>query len=162
MADNQRNGEREKANRTSSRRFICAVSATATIITVGTVSAGAASGAENSADPTEQAVLTDVSRRGDAGPTPLPNRIQIEGADDAEERSSYTLSVSGNLALDESHTAVGSGEPQWLAGDITDGYVSGELGNGADAFFYSGRLERLEIDGDAGIAVFREAHGLEE
>ena len=162
MAGNQRNGNSEKANRTSRRRFICAVSATATTITVGTASAGAVSGAENDFDPAVQGVLNEVSYGDEPGPTPLPNRIQIEGADDAEERSSYTLSVSGNLALDESHTAVGSGEPQWLAGDITDGYVSGELGNGADAFFYSGRLERLEIDGDAGIAVFREAHGLEE
>ena len=138
------------------------ISATAATATVGTASAGAVSGAENDLDPAVQGVLNEVSHGDEPGPTPLPNRIQIDGTGGAEESAAYEFSVSGSLVLDESHTAVGSGEPLWLAGDMTEGYVSGTVRDGADGFFYSGRLERLEVDGDADIAVYRGDHGLEK
>ncbi|MDS0281772.1 hypothetical protein [Haloarcula onubensis] len=89
-----------------------------------------------------------------AGPDPLPNRIEIDGTGDAEESAYYEFAVTGNLTIDEARTAVGSGETLWLTGDITEGYVSGHVRNGVDAFFYSGHLERIEIDGDADINVF--------
>jgi hypothetical protein len=89
-----------------------------------------------------------------AGPVSLPNRIEIDGTGDAEESAYYEFSVSGDLTLDEGRTAVGSGETLWLTGDIAEGYVSGHVRNGVDAFFYSGTLRRIEIDGDADVNVF--------
>jgi hypothetical protein len=83
-----------------------------------------------------------------------PNRIEVDGTGDAEESASYAFSVTGDLTLDEGRTAVSSGEELWLAGDISEGYVSGRLHDGADAFLYSGQLERIELDGDADINVF--------
>jgi len=95
------------------------------------------------------------SDAGTGGPASLPNRIEVDGTGDVEESASYAFSVTGDLTLDEGRTAVGSGEELWLAGDISEGYVSGRLHDGADAFFYSGQLERIELDGDADINVFQ-------
>jgi len=91
---------------------------------------------------------------GNAGPASLPNRIEIDGTGDAEESAYYEFTVTGDLTLDEGRTAVGSGETLWLTGDISEGYVSGHVRNGVDAFFYSGSLRRIEIDGDADVNVF--------
>jgi len=97
----------------------------------------------------------DFPRGGDTGPDSLPNRIEIDGTGDTEASASYELAVTGDLSLDEGHTAVGSGEALYLGGDIGDGEVSSHVRNGVDAFFYSGRLDRVEIDGDADISVFQ-------
>ena len=95
----------------------------------------------------------DGTDGGDGGTEPL-NRIEIDGTGDAEESAYYEFTVSGSLSLDEGRTVVGSGETLWLTGDISNGYVSGHVRNGVDAFFYSGALQRVEIDGDADINVF--------
>ena len=104
-------------------------------------------------------VLTGTDSAGSdtstGGPVSLPNRIEVDGTGDAEASASYAFSVTGDLTLDEGRTTVGSGEELWLAGDIDEGYVSGCLHGGADAFFYSGQLERIELDGDADINVFQ-------
>ncbi|WP_324662068.1 hypothetical protein [Haloarcula sediminis] len=106
-----------------------------------------------------QVRIENVAIRGErggnsrVGPASRPNRIEIDGAGDTEG-ASYALSVTGDLTLDEAHTVVGSGEALWLTGDISEGNVSGHVRNGADAFFYSGQLERVETDGDADINIF--------
>lgn len=162
MAGNQRNDKMGKATGTDRRSFIRTVGATVTATAAGTASVGAASGAENASDPEEQAIPNDDLREDDqAGPASLPNRIEIEGTGDAEESVSYEFSVSGDLTVDESRTAVGSGEPLWLAGDITAGHVRGQVRDGLDGFFYSGTLERIEIDGKAAINAFQGDNGLE-
>jgi len=101
-------------------------------------------------------LVDDQDRAGgdDTGPASLPNRIEIDGTGDAEESAYYDFSVSGNLTLDEGRTVVGNGGTLWLTGDISDGKVSGHVRNGVDAFFYSGTLKRIEIDGDADVNVF--------
>jgi len=102
-------------------------------------------------------------RQGDTtGLASRPSRIEVEGSGDAEESASYELSVSGDLTLDEGRTVVGNGESLWLAGDVTEGHVSGHLRDGVDAFYYSGTVEQVEIDGDAAVTVFQGGHGFEE
>ncbi|MDS0258500.1 hypothetical protein NDI56_03630 [Haloarcula sp. S1CR25-12] len=98
--------------------------------------------------------LTARASDSTAGPASLPNRLEIDGTGDAEENAHYDFAVSGELSLDEGRTVVGSGETLWLTGDMSSGSVSGHVRNGVDAFFYSGTLDRLEIDGDADINVF--------
>lgn len=101
--------------------------------------------------------IENIAVRGDdtdIGPVSRPNRIEIAGAGDVEVSTSYELSVTGDLSLDEGHTTVGSGEALWLTGDIGEGQVGGHVRDGVDAFFYSGQLERVETDGDADINVF--------
>ncbi|MFC6755529.1 MULTISPECIES: hypothetical protein [Haloarcula] len=101
--------------------------------------------------------LVDDQDRGDGddtGPESLPNRIEVDGTGDAEESAYYDFSVTGDLTLDEGRTVVGNGETLWLTGDISEGTVSGHVRNGVDAFFYSGQLERIEIDGDADVNVY--------
>jgi len=97
----------------------------------------------------------------DSGLAPLPNRIEIDGTGDAAASARYEFTVTGALALDEGYTVVGSGEPLLLRGDMGTGSISGHVRTGADAFFYSGQLERLDIDGDAAITVFNGYHDLE-
>lgn len=148
MAGNQRSGKIGKAYHTNRRRFIRTVGATMTPTAAGTASINATSGAENAADPGEQGVSNG-------------GRIEIQGTGDAEESAFYAFSVSGDLSLDESRTAVDSAESLWLAGDLTEGYVSGEVRNGADGFFYSGKLERIDVDGEAAVSAFQGDYGLE-
>jgi len=108
-------------------------------------------------EPVRLADLVDEQDRPDGdetGPASLPNRIEFDGTGDAKESAYYDFSVTGDLTLDEGRTVVGNGETLWLTGDISDGQVSGHVRNGVDAFFYSGHLSRIEIDGDADVNVF--------
>ncbi|WP_277541143.1 hypothetical protein [Haloarcula laminariae] len=97
--------------------------------------------------------IENIAIRGGATDSPSrPNRIEIDGTG-GEAGADYEFAVGGDLALDEGHTVVGSDEPLWLSGDIGEGHVSGHVRDGVDSFFYSGDLERIEIDGDADITV---------
>ncbi|WP_254278583.1 carbohydrate-binding protein [Haloarcula marina] len=101
--------------------------------------------------------ITPVSSGdGSTGGSTLPNRFEIDGTGDAEESAAYAVTVSGDITLDEQRTEVVDTN---LAVDlqddvIEDGTVTGQVRNGVDAYYYSGNLQSIDLEGDADINIF--------
>lgn len=95
---------------------------------------------------TEQAATVTLATLPDGtidGPAPVSDRIEI---DRTGERACYEPGASGDLAPDEGRTTVGRGKTLWHTGHIRDGDVSGRVRNGADAFWNSAALKRIDAD----------------
>ncbi|MBX0323151.1 hypothetical protein EGH21_08935 [Halomicroarcula sp. F13] len=91
-----------------------------------------------------------------SAPKGYPNRIEIDGTGDAEEDATYTFSVTGDVVVDEERTkVVNSGT---AADEKTDHVgckvVSGHVGNGVDAYYYSGRLRDVDVQGDGELYIY--------
>jgi len=82
------------------------------------------------------------------------NRLEIDGTGDAQESAYYRFEVSGDLEFDAERTVAGDGETRWSTGTISGGRVTGHVRNGVDAFYYTGTLQTVEVDGEADINVF--------
>jgi hypothetical protein len=93
---------------------------------------------------------------GSSDDAPLSKRLTVNASDD-EDVTQYTFTVSGDVERDAAASSVaGEGTPWDRMTDIArDGKVIGVVGNGVDAYRFSGVLTALTVDGDADVEVRR-------
>ncbi|WP_157526189.1 hypothetical protein [Halorientalis sp. IM1011] len=80
--------------------------------------------------------------------------VVIDGTGDAEEIAKYRFSVSGSAERDAGRSDASEGLP-WdrMTDHVGDGRVVGVVGNGKDAFRFTGSLESISVDGNAGVTI---------
>jgi hypothetical protein len=98
----------------------------------------------------ETETSTDDSTDGDAT---LPHRIAVNG--DADDATTYTFTVSGEVARDTETSEPSADGTEWdqIEDIAKDGKVIGVVGSGLDAYRYDGSVTGITVDGDATIDV---------
>jgi hypothetical protein len=90
----------------------------------------------------------------DTGPE-LQRLLLVDGTNDPAEIALYDISVSGDIERDEGNSSVVDGGLPWdsMTDFVEDGRVIGNVGNGTDGFRFTGTVQTIDIDGDAGIRI---------
>lgn len=121
------------------------------VASLGATTTGAAAlqtnGTDGSGSPAEGA-------NGDAA---FDAYLLIDGTDHPRRTSTYQFTVTGDVARDPERSTVGDSATPWDAlGDEVDGNtVAGVVGNGVDAYGFSGEIETIEVTGEATHTVVR-------
>ncbi|WP_188994699.1 right-handed parallel beta-helix repeat-containing protein [Haloarcula pellucida] len=99
---------------------------------------------------------SDTGTEKSSTPEGYPNRIEIDGTGDAEEAATYTFSVTGDVVVDEERTKVVNSGTAADEREDTIGcrVVTGHVGNGVDAYYYSGRLRDVDVQGDGELYIY--------
>ncbi|WP_424020072.1 hypothetical protein ACOZ4N_20315 (plasmid) [Halorientalis pallida] len=86
---------------------------------------------------------------------PRQKILVIDGTGDAEEIAKYEFSVSGTATRDAGRSMTVDGGLPWdrMTDHVSDGTVVGVVGNGKDAFRFTGSLEGISVDGNAGVKI---------
>jgi hypothetical protein len=110
---------------------------------------GGSSGDDSSSDDSE-------SDDGAAGGSGLPYRLTVD-ATGSDGVTKYTFTVSGDVARDAGASQVNGGGTPWdrMEDIARDGKVIGIVGDGVDAYRFSGSLTALTVDGDADVDIER-------
>ena len=80
-----------------------------------------------------------------------PQRVYVDGTAAPEQLNAYRIEVSGEIQPDPENTTLVDGGLEWDAmDDIVDGTTAvGVVGNGVDAYTYTGEIVDLTVEGDA-------------
>jgi hypothetical protein len=84
-----------------------------------------------------------------------PHRIiVIDGTGDTQSVAKYEFNVTGSVERDAGRSESSSGLP-WdkMTDYVSEGRVVGVVGNGKDAFRFTGDLEGVTVDGNAGVTI---------
>lgn len=131
----------------------------------GTDSSGSSSDGSGSGDSSSDGSTADGSSGSDGGTdsggsgtgdgSQLQRLLIIDGTGDSEEVAQYDVTVTGDIERDEERSEiVGDGSPWDLMSDSVDtGRVIGVVGNGRDAYRFSGSIQSIDVDGFAGIRL---------
>jgi len=87
----------------------------------------------------------------------LGNTITIDGTQAPDEMSRYTFSVTGEAEQSEELTSLADERHPWdaMQSIVSDGDVTGIVGNGEDGYRYSGEITSLQIHGNADVNIER-------
>jgi hypothetical protein len=93
-----------------------------------------------------------------AGAATPARYIVIDGTGDAVEVGSYLFSVTGTVERDEERSQVPEDGNGWdkLTDLVSDETVVGVVGNGVDAYRFTGELVEVDVRGDASYTVVEE------
>jgi hypothetical protein len=96
----------------------------------------------------------DDSGGGNSGGDQQHKVLIVDGTGDAENIAKYEFSVSGSVERDAGRSAASEGLP-WdkMTDYVGEGSVVGVVGNGKDAFRFTGNLESISVDGQAGVKI---------
>ena len=96
-------------------------------------------------DVTDQ--LASGGSSGDSG----PKRIYIDGTAAPEEVNEYRVEVSGEIQRDEANSSLSDGGLAWDSlDDVVDGSTAvGVVGNGVDAYTFTGEVVDVTVKGNA-------------
>ncbi|MFD1588413.1 hypothetical protein ACFR9U_15630, partial [Halorientalis brevis] len=97
----------------------------------------------------------DDDAGGSDGSAQQQRTLIIDGTGDSEETAKYQFSVTGTLERDEQRTTVTDGGLPWdkVRDYVTDSRAVGLVGNGQDAYRFTGGLQSVEIDGEADVKI---------
>lgn len=122
----------------------------------GSTSDGSTSDSSTSDGSTSDTTTSDGSTSDGSTSDTMSNRVIVDGNDDGRP-TNYTFTVSGEVVRDtetSSQTADGS---DWdrLEDFAKDGKVIGLVGSGVDAYYFSGSITGVTVDGEASVTVER-------
>ena len=98
----------------------------------------------------------DDGNESDDGEADQPQKtLVIDGTGDAEEIAKYEFSVSGTATRDAGRSTTVDGGLPWdrMTDHVDEDTVVGVVGNGKDAFRFTGSLEGISVDGNAGVKI---------
>jgi hypothetical protein len=110
---------------------------------------------DNSADGSEESGSSG-NGSDDSGSGAAPQKtIIVDGTGDSSETAKYKVSVSGTIERDEQRTTVAEDSLPWdrVRDYVGDSRAIGFVGNGQDAFRFTGSLQSVTIDGDASLSI---------
>lgn len=95
------------------------------------------------------------STGGDSGGNDGPQRIFVDGTVAPDEVNEYRIEVTGELQRDDENTTLADGGLAWDAlEDVVDGSTAvGLVGNGVDAYTFTGDVVDVEVNGNATTRV---------
>ena len=95
------------------------------------------------------------SSDGSSDSTTNEKLLIIDGTGNANLTSRYQFSVSGSVTRDRERSTLSDGGLPWdtLTDEVTDGHVTGIVGNGIDAYRYTGTLTNIDTRGQATFNV---------
>ncbi len=81
--------------------------------------------------------------------------LLVDGTANPDENSRYRFTVSGTAAKDQERSTVSDGGMPWdsISDSVNDDQIIGIVGNGVDAYRFTGELETIDIRGDATHSV---------
>lgn len=97
------------------------------------------------------------SAGGDSDDDTLSNVVVIDGSA-SDGVSQYVLTVTGELERSEEHTSIVNGGLAWdtLPSNVSGDKAIGVVGQGTDAYRYSGNVKTVEVRGNAALRIDRE------
>ncbi|MFB6179846.1 MAG: hypothetical protein ABEI77_09000 [Halorientalis sp.] len=92
---------------------------------------------------------------GSTGGSQSQKILIVDGTGDAEETAKYDITVTGSVERDEQRTTVTDGGLPWdqVRDYVGDNRMVGLVGNGQDAYRFTGTLQSVTIDGEAGLTI---------
>ncbi|WP_336003498.1 right-handed parallel beta-helix repeat-containing protein [Halorientalis halophila] len=97
---------------------------------------------------------SDSDSGSDGGDDQQHKVLVIDGTGDAQSVAKYQFSVTGTAEYDAGRSDTSEGLP-WdkMTDHVDDGRVVGVVGNGKDAFRFTGSLDSISVDGNAGVKI---------
>ncbi len=85
------------------------------------------------------------------------NTIMVDGSKQEDGISRYTFSVTGEVQQSDNLTSLADDRHPWdtLQSVVSNGEVTGIIGNGKDGYQYSGEVTTLKINGNADVSIDR-------
>lgn len=84
-----------------------------------------------------------------------PRLLIIDGTQDVNESAAYAVTVTGTITRDDQQSTVADGGLPWdsVTDAVDSNHVTGIVGNGRDAYQFTGSIQSIDIDGLAGVRI---------